>query len=147
MSKTFTTSDVESHNKPNDLYIIVDEDVYDLTKFQDEHPGMSLSTSLCAIVPNKKIDVTFPTRRKEDPLPCCGQGRQQTVLEVSQRRHPQEVQGQAPCRLSQHQEGRGTSHTACHATRTKGHTFSSSRTCRTGAGGAIRTFWRPGPIC
>lgn len=39
MSKTFTTSDVESHNKPNDLYIIVDEDVYDLTKFQDEHPG------------------------------------------------------------------------------------------------------------
>lgn len=41
MSKTFTVSDVESHNKPNDLYIIVDEDVYDLTKFQDDHPGMS----------------------------------------------------------------------------------------------------------
>jgi cytochrome b involved in lipid metabolism len=39
MGKTFTTSDVASHNKPNDLYIVVDEDVYDLTKFQDEHPG------------------------------------------------------------------------------------------------------------
>jgi cytochrome b involved in lipid metabolism len=39
MSKTFSTSDVASHNKPSDLYIIVDEDVYDLTKFQDEHPG------------------------------------------------------------------------------------------------------------
>lgn len=39
MGKTFTTSDVASHNKPDNLYIIVDEDVYDLTKFQDEHPG------------------------------------------------------------------------------------------------------------
>ncbi|TLS23575.1 uncharacterized protein PpBr36_06564 [Pyricularia pennisetigena] len=39
MSKVFTQSDVASHNKPDDLYIIVDGDVYDLTKFQDEHPG------------------------------------------------------------------------------------------------------------
>lgn len=39
MGKTFTTADVAAHNKPNDLFIIVDEDVYDLTKFQDEHPG------------------------------------------------------------------------------------------------------------
>ncbi|RYP60520.1 hypothetical protein DL769_008084 [Monosporascus sp. CRB-8-3] len=39
MSKTFTKADVASHNKGDDLYIIVDDDVYDLTKFQDEHPG------------------------------------------------------------------------------------------------------------
>jgi cytochrome b involved in lipid metabolism len=39
MSKTFSQSDVASHNKPDSLYIIVDQDVYDLTKFQDEHPG------------------------------------------------------------------------------------------------------------
>ncbi|KAG9251151.1 acyl-CoA dehydrogenase/oxidase [Emericellopsis atlantica] len=39
MSKTFTVSDVASHNKPDNLYIIVDQDVYDLTKFQDDHPG------------------------------------------------------------------------------------------------------------
>jgi len=39
MGKTFTTSEVASHNKPDNLYIIVDEDVYDLTQFQDEHPG------------------------------------------------------------------------------------------------------------
>lgn len=39
MSKTFTVSDVASHNKPDNLYIIVDGDVYDLTKFQDDHPG------------------------------------------------------------------------------------------------------------
>ena len=39
MSKTFTTADVAAHNKPTDLYITVDDDVYDLTQFQDEHPG------------------------------------------------------------------------------------------------------------
>nr|POF15556.1 putative cytochrome b5 [Quercus suber] len=39
MSKTFSTSDVASHKSATDLYIIVDEDVYDLTQFQDEHPG------------------------------------------------------------------------------------------------------------
>jgi cytochrome b involved in lipid metabolism len=39
MSQRFSTADVAAHNKGNDLWIIVDEDVYDLTKFQDEHPG------------------------------------------------------------------------------------------------------------
>ncbi|KAI1397972.1 acyl-CoA dehydrogenase NM domain-like protein [Hypoxylon fuscum] len=39
MSKTFSKSDVASHNKGDSLWIIVDDDVYDLTKFQDEHPG------------------------------------------------------------------------------------------------------------
>lgn len=39
MSKTFSTSDVASHNKPTDLYIIIDEDVYDLSTFADDHPG------------------------------------------------------------------------------------------------------------
>ena len=40
MSQTFSTADVATHNKPDNLYVVVDEDVYDLTKFQDEHPGM-----------------------------------------------------------------------------------------------------------
>ncbi|CAK7210250.1 hypothetical protein SBRCBS47491_000713 [Sporothrix bragantina] len=39
MSKTFTQAEVASHNKPDSLYITVDGDVYDLTKFQDDHPG------------------------------------------------------------------------------------------------------------
>jgi len=39
MSKRFSAADVASHNKADNLWIIVDEDVYDLTKFQDEHPG------------------------------------------------------------------------------------------------------------
>lgn len=38
MSQTFSSADVASHNKPDNLYLIVDEDVYDMTKFQDEHP-------------------------------------------------------------------------------------------------------------
>jgi alkylation response protein AidB-like acyl-CoA dehydrogenase len=39
MSKRFTAADVASHKTPNSLWIIVDEDVYDVTKFADEHPG------------------------------------------------------------------------------------------------------------
>lgn len=39
MSKTFSQADVSSHNKADNLWIIVDGDVYDLTKFKDEHPG------------------------------------------------------------------------------------------------------------
>lgn len=39
MSKTFTVDEVAGHKTASDLYIIVDQDVYDLTKFQDEHPG------------------------------------------------------------------------------------------------------------
>ena len=45
MSKSFSTADVAAHNKPNDLYIIVDQDVYDLTAFADEHPGGKKSMS------------------------------------------------------------------------------------------------------
>lgn len=39
MSKSFSIADVATHKTKEDLWLIVDEDVYDLTKFQDEHPG------------------------------------------------------------------------------------------------------------
>ena len=39
MAQTFASGDVAQHNKPDSLWIIVDEDVYDVTKFQEEHPG------------------------------------------------------------------------------------------------------------
>lgn len=39
MAQTYATGDVAQHNKPDSLWIIVDEDVYDVTKFQEEHPG------------------------------------------------------------------------------------------------------------
>lgn len=44
MSQRFSTADVASHSKADNLWIIVDEDVYDLTKFQDDHPGGKKST-------------------------------------------------------------------------------------------------------
>ena len=56
MSKTFSKDEVASHKTKNDLWyvnhsasqdprltlatrVMVDDDVYDLTKFQEEHPG------------------------------------------------------------------------------------------------------------
>lgn len=39
MSKVFSQSDVASHSKPNDIWIIINNDVFDVTKFQDTHPG------------------------------------------------------------------------------------------------------------
>lgn len=39
MAKTFTKEEVASHNKSEGLWIIIDEDVYDVTKFQEDHPG------------------------------------------------------------------------------------------------------------
>ncbi|KAK7033078.1 acyl-CoA dehydrogenase [Favolaschia claudopus] len=39
MSKQFTFEEVAKHNKPGDLWIVVDAKVYDLSKFQNMHPG------------------------------------------------------------------------------------------------------------
>jgi len=43
MSGTFSKEDVQSHNKADNLWIIVDEDVYDLTKFQVTKTRLDLS--------------------------------------------------------------------------------------------------------
>jgi hypothetical protein len=50
MSQRFSVADVAAHKTPSDLYIIVDEDVYDLTNFQEEHPGgkKSAFTTICS---------------------------------------------------------------------------------------------------
>jgi cytochrome b involved in lipid metabolism len=39
MSKVFSTDEVASRNKSADLLIIINDDVYDLTQFQEDHPG------------------------------------------------------------------------------------------------------------
>ncbi|KAJ3069385.1 hypothetical protein HDU98_007514 [Podochytrium sp. JEL0797] len=39
MSKTFTRDEVSRHNKPDDLWVIIDSVVYDLTRFVAAHPG------------------------------------------------------------------------------------------------------------
>ncbi|KAJ5707233.1 cytochrome b5-like heme binding domain-containing protein [Penicillium malachiteum] len=40
MSQSFTPADVATHNNvEKGMYIIIDNTVYDVTKFADEHPG------------------------------------------------------------------------------------------------------------
>lgn len=39
MSKTYTPSDVSKHNKDGDMLIIVDDGVYNISEFVNEHPG------------------------------------------------------------------------------------------------------------
>ena len=58
MSKTFTKDDVASHSKGDSLYIVIDEDVYDVSKFQDEHPGTFYSLWLF-----KSISAPSPIKR------------------------------------------------------------------------------------
>jgi cytochrome b involved in lipid metabolism len=35
----FTWNEVKRHNSKNDLWIVIDGYVYDITKFQKKHPG------------------------------------------------------------------------------------------------------------
>ncbi|KAJ3027180.1 UNVERIFIED_CONTAM: hypothetical protein HDU68_004282 [Siphonaria sp. JEL0065] len=42
MSKKFTRSEVSKHNKPDDLWVIIDSNVYDLTDFSEAHPGSAV---------------------------------------------------------------------------------------------------------
>ncbi|KAL7310875.1 hypothetical protein PS15m_010312 [Mucor circinelloides] len=38
-AQIFSYEEVSKHNTRNDLYMIIDKKVYDITKFLDEHPG------------------------------------------------------------------------------------------------------------
>ena len=38
MSATFTYQDVAEHNTKKDLYVVIHDEVYDVSKFVDEHP-------------------------------------------------------------------------------------------------------------
>ncbi|RKF81913.1 putative cytochrome b5 [Golovinomyces cichoracearum] len=39
MSKVFTYAEVSEHSEKEDLYMVIEEKVYDVSKFVDEHPG------------------------------------------------------------------------------------------------------------
>lgn len=63
MSKTFSKDDVASHSKGDSLWIVIDEDVYDVTKFQDEHPGECRS-------PQRAMDGLWSREGPWLPLGC-----------------------------------------------------------------------------
>lgn len=39
MAKTFTAAEITEHNKRDNVWVVVHEKVYDVTRFLDEHPG------------------------------------------------------------------------------------------------------------
>ncbi|XP_073945750.1 cytochrome b5-like [Choristoneura fumiferana] len=39
MSRIITTAEVKSHNHKDSVWMIIHNDVYDVTNFLDEHPG------------------------------------------------------------------------------------------------------------
>lgn len=39
MSTVYTYKQIAEHNSPKDTWIIIDDKVYDVSKFLDEHPG------------------------------------------------------------------------------------------------------------
>ncbi|XP_037032100.1 cytochrome b5 isoform X3 [Bradysia coprophila] len=38
-AKKYTFAEVKEHNKPSDLWVVIHDKVYDVTKFLHEHPG------------------------------------------------------------------------------------------------------------
>jgi L-lactate dehydrogenase (cytochrome) len=41
--KLLSVKEIEKHNSPSDIWIVVDGQVWDLTEFHQEHPGGSAS--------------------------------------------------------------------------------------------------------
>ena len=46
MARKITTQVILQHNKLDDVWIVVDGEVYDMTEFAPEHPGGAESTFL-----------------------------------------------------------------------------------------------------
>lgn len=133
MTKTFSAAEVASHNKANDLYVVVDEDVYDLTTFQDEHPGSYPLPLFIPIVHGEEADAGMMHRRQEDPHPRRRKRRLEAILEIPQRVHPQEIQSETPSRLSRHQESLYASHSTSNTSCGGSETSSGEWSCGSGA--------------
>lgn len=92
MAKTFSKDNVAAHNKPDDLWVIVDDDVYDLTSFQ---------VCLVTVVSNLILIITGKSPRRQKDSPTCRRQRcLQAILEVPQRVDPQKVSETAARRIT-----------------------------------------------
>jgi delta8-fatty-acid desaturase len=56
-STTFSKADVEKHNKEDDLWLIIGQKVYDISKFANYHPGTLLPLIVCAGVVLSRFSV------------------------------------------------------------------------------------------
>lgn len=56
--RTFTMEDVSNHNTRNDCWLVIHDNVYDITQFIASHPGGSVITMGCG----KDATVFFETR-------------------------------------------------------------------------------------
>lgn len=62
---SFTRDEVAKHNKPGDLWIIVDTKVYDLSKFASLHPGGQYVLTTPNIAGKDATDAFFSLHRRE----------------------------------------------------------------------------------
>lgn len=73
--KTLSPSEVAAHNTPEKgLYIIIDESVYDVTGFVEEHPG---GAKILKRVGGKDASKQFWKVGFGFFLRCCGEGREE----------------------------------------------------------------------
>lgn len=159
MSKTFTKEDVAAHGKDAaGLWIVIDEDVYDVTNFLDEHPGKSeyhdpgqLGVATRSVEWQQRCEMTgandeFANRWKEDSPASCREGCLEAVLEVPQRGHSEEVPGPTADRFLEHEKGccAGTgTQEDCAEAGTRCFVFLPSARVRRTAG----SVWRVDPVC
>lgn len=45
--RILTTDEISKHNKIHDMWLVINNEVYDVTQFQHRHPGGPKSTTLC----------------------------------------------------------------------------------------------------
>jgi L-lactate dehydrogenase (cytochrome) len=46
MARVLSVQEISKHSIPDDLWLVVDDTVYDLTEFAPEHPGGASSMSI-----------------------------------------------------------------------------------------------------
>lgn len=60
---SYSLHDVSLHNKSDDLWVIVDDKIFDLTKYMDEHPGGKKGCiSIYYLLTSQDLDGLFETR-------------------------------------------------------------------------------------